>query len=350
VFAVQDEIAAAITTRLRGAMDTEAQRTRVRSGTTNLEAFELLLRGRALQVKRGRFMSQAMACFERAIVLDPNYAEALASLANSCRLLGVFSYVPPTDVMPRAKALAERALAIDPGLAEAWSTLAAIEEQYDGAFARSDASYDRALAIDPRHSQARAQRALWRAIRGVMPIETAVAEVRRAVQDDPLNSWVGGMHSYILGVAGRHEESIVEAERSIGLDPDSFFAHLEVMRSNAWAGNYDRAIAVAPALLLASGRHCWALGILAWTHGAAGHADHARACYDELEARSRHEFIAPSWLAIAAEAAGLTDEALRWAERGVADRDPLMHWCGLRYWDAIRAHPRFAEIVRGIID
>src|SRR6185436_10006905 len=126
VFAVQDEIATAIATRLRGALQTEATRGRVRSGTTNLEAFELLLRGRALQIKRGRFMSMAVACFEQAIALDPGYAEALASLANSYRLMGVFSYVRPSEVMPRAKELAERALAIDPGLAQAWSTLGAI--------------------------------------------------------------------------------------------------------------------------------------------------------------------------------------------------------------------------------
>jgi tetratricopeptide (TPR) repeat protein len=231
-------------------------------------------------------------------------------------------------------------------LAEAWSTLGAIEEQYERAYAKSDASYERALAIDPRHSQARAQRALWRVIRGVMPIEWGVAEIQRAVQDDPLNSWVGGMYSYVLGIGGRHEESIVEAERSVGLDDDSFFAHLEVMRSNAWAGRYDRAIAEAPALLGASGRHSWALGVLAWTHGQAGHVDKALACYEEMEARSRHEFVASSWLGIAAGSAGLSEAAIDWAERGVAERDPLMHWSGLRYWDSIRAHPRFAEVMR----
>ncbi len=349
VFAVQDEIASAITTRLRGAMQSEANRVRMRSGTTNIDAFELLLRGRAFQAKRGRFMSKAIACFEQAIALDPGYAEALASLANSYRLMGVFSYVRPDDVMPRAKALAERALAIDSGLAEAWSTLAAIEEQYDRAFAKSDASYERALSVDPRHSQARAQRALWRVIRGVRPMEWAIAEVERAVHDDPLNSWVGGMHSYVLGIAGRHQESIAEAERSIGLDPDSFFAHLEVMRSHAWAGHYDRAIAEAPALCGASGRHSWALGILSWTYGMAGHADRARACSDELEARSRHDYVAPSWLAVAAGSAGLIEEAIRRTEQAVIERDPLVLWARLPYWDSIRPHPRFAEIMRSIL-
>jgi tetratricopeptide (TPR) repeat protein len=205
------------------------------------------------------------------------------------------------------------------------------------------------LSADPRHSRARAQRALWRLIRGALPMDDAMAEVLRAVQDDPLNAWVGGMHSYILGIAGRHEESIAEAERSFALDADSFFAHWNVMRSHAWAGHYQRAIEEAPALFAVSGRHHWALGLLAWTYGRAGRTDRARAVYDELEARSRHEFVAPSWLAVAAASAGLAEEAIRWAERTVAERDPLVLWSrSLPFWESIRQHPRFREVMRDV--
>jgi serine/threonine protein kinase/tetratricopeptide (TPR) repeat protein len=348
VFAVQDEIAGAIATRLRGTIDAAADRG-VRGRTRNLEAYELLLRGRALQMKRGRFVPQAIVCFEQAIALDPRYAEAMASLADSYRLIGVFGSAPPSEVMPKALTLAERALAIDPSLADAWTTMAAVEEQYHRHFARSDELYERALALEPRHSQARAQRALWRACRGAMPVEDAVAEVRRAVQDDPLNAWVGGMHSQLLGLAGRHEESVAEADRSLTLDADSFYAHWNVMRSHAWAGRYDRAIQEAPTMFAISGRHTWALGLLAWTYGRAGRAEEARAVYDELEARSRHEFVSLGWLAMSAGSAGLLEESFRWAERAVAERDPLVLWArNLLFWNPVRAHPRFAEVMRGV--
>ena len=95
----------------------------------------------------------------------------------------------------------------------------------------------------------------------------------------------------------------------MGLDAESFFAHWNMMRGHAWAGNYDRAIEEAPALLGDSGRHPWALGLLAWTYGRAGRTDRARACYDELEARSRHEFVPPAWLSVAAGSAGLQEES-----------------------------------------
>ncbi len=348
VFAVQDEIANAIASRLRGTMGAESDRSRARSGTRDLEAYELLLRGRALQSKRGRFIPQAIACFERAVALDPGYAEALAWLADSYRLLGIFGVAPPNVEMPKARDLAERALRLDPGLAEAWVTLASIEEVYEHNYAKSDELYERALAAEPRNSRARAQRALWRAVRGALSEEEGLAEVRRSVEDDPLNAWVGGMCSQVLGVAGLHEESIAEAERSLELDPDSFYSHWNVMRAHAWAGHYERAIQEAPALFSASGRHQWALGLLGCTYGRSSHTELARACHDELEARSRHEFIAPSWLAVTAASCGLLEQAIQWTERAVAGRDPLILWArSFPFWERIREHPRFEEVMRG---
>ena len=349
VFAVQDEIASAITKRLRGTMHDEAERTRVRGGTRNLEAYELVLRGRALQIKRGRFVAQAVTCFEQAIALDSQYADALASLADSYRLMGVFGAAPFSEVMPKAKALAERALAIDDRMAEAWSTLGAIEEQYELNNEKSDAYYARALEIDPRHARARAQRALWRVVRGAMPTDEAVAEMHRAVQDDPFNAWVQGMHSFLCGIAGLHDESIAVAERAVSLDAESFFAQWNLLRAHAWAGHHDRAVQGAPALLNASARNSWTLGLLGWTYGQMGRADRARACYDELESRSRHEFVPPSWLAILAGSAGLMDDAMQWAARAVTEHDPIVLWGrSLPLWSTLRTDSRLAAIMRPV--
>ena len=294
-------------------------------------------------------MPQAVACFEKAIALDPHYAEAMAWLSDSYRLMGVFGVAPFAEVMPKAKRIAERALAMDPGLAEAWATLASVEEQYERNFARGDSLYERALTVDPRHSRARSQRALYGYARGACSSEVALAEMRRAVQDDPLNAWVGAMNSFVLGFAGQHQESIAEAERSMSLDPDSFLAHWNLMCGHAWAGEYDHAIGLAPTLMSVSGRHQWALGLLAWTYGKAGRKDATRAVYDELEARSRHEFISPFWLATAAGAAGVSDQSIHWVERAVVERDPLVIWGRVvLFWDAVRAHPRFEDVMRDV--
>jgi tetratricopeptide (TPR) repeat protein len=263
--------------------------------------------------------------------------------------MGTFGVVPCSQGMVKAKRLAEQAIALDPEQAEAWTTLACVEEQYEWNFASAEIRWQRALALDPRHARGRAQRALWGCVRGALPVAEAQAEARRAVEDDPLNSWVVGMHSYLLGIGGRHDESQLEAARAVSLDADSFFSQWNLMRGHAWLGDGDRAIALAPAILAESGRHQWVLGLLAWTYGKAGRVDEARAVRDELEGRSRHEFVSPFWLATAAASAGLPDEAIRPVEQAVADHDPLILWSRITpLWDTLRSDPRLEGVLRTV--
>jgi serine/threonine-protein kinase len=350
VFEVQDEIAGSIAGRLRGTLYDQAARGRARQGTRNLEAYELFLKGRSLQGKRGRFLPQATECFEQALVLDPNYAEAMAWLSDSYRLMGTFGVAPYSDAMPKAERLAERALEIDPTQAEAWVTLASIEEQFMRNFGRARELWERALAMDPRHSRGRAQRAFWGYCHGAFSAEESAAEMDRAVEEDPLNAWLGAMRSHLLGFLGRPQDSLVAANRAFELEPDSFFAHWNLLRAHAMAGQYDRAIAIGPAICGESGRNPWALGALAWTFGKVGQRDRAKALHDEMEARSRFEFMSPFWLATAAASAGLPDETIRYVERAVAERDPLLLWGrgGTAFWDAVKMHPRFDDVVREV--
>jgi len=349
VFEVQEEIAKAIVSRLRGALNEESAQVVARRGTKNLEAYELFLRGRALQNKRGRFLAEAIECFERAIALDPRYAEAMAWMSDSYRLMGTFGVAPFNKVGQKAREIAERALAIDPNLAEAWSTLACVAEQFDRDFEKGTRLYERVFELDPRHSRARAQSALWRVIRGTYSDEQAIAEFERAIQDDPLNAWVGAMYAHGLGYMGRHDESIALAERMAEIDREAFFSRWNVLRGHAWAGHHARAIELAGPLMRESGRDQWVLGTLGWTYGKAGMREQARAVHDELEGRSRHEFMGPFWLAATAASSGLEEASLGFVARCLAENDPLLVWGkSSPFWDTVRGYSRFEAITRGI--
>jgi hypothetical protein len=82
-----------------------------------------------------------------------------------------------------------------------------------------------------------------------------------------------------------------------------------------------------------------------------GQADRARAVYEELQARSRHDFVSRAWLFISAGSAGLEEQSNRWAERAVAERDPLvLQERNVQFWDIVRVHPRFNEIMHGVCE
>jgi tetratricopeptide (TPR) repeat protein len=351
VFELQEEIARAIAGKLRGtfaAVPAPAEGAS-RRGTKNLEAYELFLRGRTLQLKRGRFLAEAIACFEQAIALDPQYADPLAWMSDSMRLSGTFGIRPAHEAMPRARALAERAIALDPGQSEAWGTLAAVAEQYDFDYARADELWDRAFALDPQMARGRIQRQQWALCGGAVAGADAVIAARAALEEDPLNAWMGAMYSHVLALAGRHEESLVEAEKAFALDADSFFAHWNLLRAFAYADRPAVVLARMPRLFAESGRNLWSLGLLGYAHGQAGDAARARAVHDEVVARSRHEFAGASWLAVTALAAGMDDAAMTYAERAVAERDPVITWVEkARIWERLRGHPGYPALLRSI--
>jgi serine/threonine protein kinase len=345
VFQVQDEIATAIAMRLRGTLANDVDRGRARRGTTNLEAYDLFVKGRVLLFKRGRFISEAIRCFERALTVDPHYADALALLSDGYRAQALFGAAASDDMMPRAKAAAERALAIEPELAEAFATLADVAALYEGNVAHAEAMWKRALAANPRHVRTRCERALFMHCLGEWTAEESVDDVRRTVSDDPLNSWAAGMLSFLLSFAGRHADAIAEAERAVDIDPASFFAQFHLLRALCWAEEHTRAFEIAPVVLASSGRHQWPLGVLTRAYARVGRVDFARAIHDELEARSRMEFIAPFWLAASAWWAGLPDEALRHAESAMAGRDAVAVFMNvIPEWEEMRVDARFMKL------
>jgi len=71
IFEVQDDIARAIADRLKVTLKGGRQLS-VRAGTSNLEAYELYLKGRALLYRGGLDLRRGAKCFERAVSLDPH--------------------------------------------------------------------------------------------------------------------------------------------------------------------------------------------------------------------------------------------------------------------------------------
>jgi predicted Zn-dependent protease len=117
----------------------------------------------------------------------------------------------------------------------------------------------------------------------------------------------------------------------------------------SWKGEFDQALAKATELLALSGRNPWVLAIFGWSLCKAGKSQWARAVYDELSARARHEFVSPFWLAVAATSAGCQDEAMKLAERAVAERDSfVVVGRFMPFWEGVRADVRFTQITKGV--
>ncbi len=343
VFAIQDEIATAIASRLQVTLAGARRERLAHPGTSNVEAYESFLKGRVLQYRRGRAILDALPHFERAVEMDPQFAEAHAWIGDAYRLLGLYGVRPAAETLGRAKRAARRALELDPDLAEAHATLASLAVSFDRDHETAKGHWEAALRSDPRHVRALCERALWWLACVGGEAERAVAECDLAVENDPLNPWVAAMRCLTMSTAARHEDAIAEGHRAVELDPDSFLSHFVLAETLVWASRYEEAIPVARYALAISGRSPWGFGPLAVAYEGSGRRDLAEAIDDELRARARTESVQTFWLVATAGAAGRFADAAALAHRAIAEHDPLVRLGAiLPDWRSLRDRPEFA--------
>jgi serine/threonine-protein kinase len=347
VFAVQEEIAQAIATKLQVTLAKPPEDRAARPTTTQVDAYELCLKGRALMWQRGGAILQALACFERAIALDPDYAAAHAGLAEAIRVQSLYGFARSTDVMPRAKAALERALALEPNLADAMATLGAIAVTYDRDVAVGFDAFERALALNPMIAWARSYYA-WSGLSLISgDDERAIAEVDRAATDDPLNPIVGVHRALVLAVANRYQDAIAQAEKTVALDPQSFIAHWVLASTRRFGLDPEGALRAAHPALMMSGRHPMILGMLSGMYAAAGDQRRAESAHKELLNRADVEYVQWTWLALSALGIGAVDEAMPYAMRAIEERESIpCNWIRSPATPLLLNHPDYPELRR----
>ena len=143
-------------------------------------------------------------------------------------------------------AMLERAVGLDPTYAPAWATLGRryyLDSQYGGggeaAFQKSNAALDRALALDPNLTWARAQHVANLTERG--ELVKAYQQAKAFVESQPNSAHAHHVLAYVLRYAGLLDESTRECETAIALDPGEY-----VLRACSMAfselGNPQRAM------------------------------------------------------------------------------------------------------------
>jgi len=348
VFAMQDEIAGAIAAKLQLGLAGEPANPPPRSAPGNLEAYELLLKGRVLLGRRGRAIVEARACLERAVVIDPTLAEGHALLGDCYRLHAMYGITSSTDMMPLARAAAVRALELDPEQVEALATLANVTANYDWDLPASSLLTDRALARDPSHTRALAERALIVAVREVVPeeMERALLDLRTARGIDPLNSWLAAMHAFGLLFAGRPAEALVEAQRAVDLDAENFTARWVTVLVLAALARHDEALAAAEPALLMSGRNPRILAEVAAVHAARGDSAAAEAVYQEVRGRARTGYIGWAEQGAIAASAGRLEEARALVRQAIEAREVFLVFWKLPSWRPLKGDPEGLRILR----
>jgi serine/threonine protein kinase len=239
VFALQDEIAAAITDALQVTLSAPA--TPARRHTPNLQAYEHYLKALYdTQRRTPESMARAQRHFERAIALDPRFAVAHAEYGQLFGMFGGYGVMPPHAALPRMREEAIKALAIDPTLPEGYATLGTVAAWFDFDWPEAERNFRRALAGDAVPSMVHRNYALYCLLPTGRAIE-AVEHYTLGLNEDPLNMMARGERAVALRAASRYAEGNDELRQLLELDETFFFPYFMLGVNLAVDGMPDEA-------------------------------------------------------------------------------------------------------------
>jgi len=239
VFAIQDEIARAIGTELKVRVLGQEEGTATVSGTKNVAAHDLYLRGLALwRVRMEDELFAAIDAFERAIEADPDFAQAWGALAMTYAVLpGYSNRLTDDEAYLRGLDAAQRALALDPTLAEPYMAMGNIAAV--GRRETSVALLKRAIALRP--SSASAHQWLGTVLVELGNVDEGIASLERAAELDPRSLIVASNTADMLLIAGRETDAIAVCMATLEYAPDSILCIRGIGLSYLILGDLERA-------------------------------------------------------------------------------------------------------------
>jgi TolB-like protein len=351
VFAVQSEIAGAVATALAaqvgpadgGPVDPAAERA-ASGGTASVEAFDAFLRGQALYNLAADKESDlaALAQFDAAIALDPNYAAAHAARARSLiSFANVYGAAGQTAAMyDKAILAAELAVRLAPEFAVAHSTLAfaLFQGRLDARAAR--VPFERSNALGAGEATVQARWAQFCARTG-RHAEAAEA-MQRALLRDKLNPLIHRAAGSIEYAARRFNESLAPVRKALAMNPKMSQAHAALGDALVNLGSLEQAQAEYAAEPIADFR-LTGLAIAAHRRGQAGAS---RAAMDQLLAEGdrvlyQQAQVLAQWGDPDAAMAAL-QAAREHGDSGLiySRNDPFL--------DPLRGDPRMAKLLDGL--
>jgi DNA-binding winged helix-turn-helix (wHTH) protein/TolB-like protein/Tfp pilus assembly protein PilF len=308
---VQDDISRDMFENLRLKLNVEEKK--------QLEAYGLYLKGRNAWNKRtGDALQQAIDYFNQAIAIDPNYGEAYAGLADCYNMLVVYGRLEPKEGFPKAKEAATKALEIDENSAEAHTSMAFIRFRWDWDRTATEREFQEAIKLKPAYAPAHQWYSSY--LVAVERFDEAIAEAKRTEELEPL-SFVASSHlGWIYYLAGKNDKAIEQCRKILELDPSSFPARRYLGLAYEAKGMYPEAIAEFQTGVKLSGSPLMH-ALLGHAYAASGKSAEAKQVLADLQQLQGQRYVSPYTVAAIYSGLGDEEQAFKWLERAVEERD-----------------------------
>jgi Predicted integral membrane protein len=345
ILAVQSDVARRVVEALQVQLGVEEARALTKKPTENPEAHRLYLLGRYHFAKFTRAgWTNAIHYFEQALQLDPNFALAYCGLADTYGWAGG-QIMAGREAWAKEMELAQRALALDPNLAEAHLSMGTALYSVLGPYA-SEKELDRAVELNPNLALAYDQYGWTFSEMG--RFDDAIAAEKKALELDPLNTFLNTDLAFFLYWARRYEEATTQIRKTLELDPNNAFAHSILGWCLIGKGNKAEARAEFQKATSLDDLP-WYISSLGYACAAEGDRAKAEQILQHLEELSKQRYVSPANRAAVYLGLGEKEKALDWLEKAYEDRDPIFWWIdGDQLYDSVRNEPRFQALVQKI--
>jgi len=346
-FAMQDEITAAVASELRLVLSPKTVAGTRAGRTINAEAHDLFLRGQFEKNKLSpEGLARALGYFQRALALDPHYAQAHAGVAFVYDMQADV-YAPSHEYHSLALAAARRALESDDQLPEAHALVGyeMIAANWD--FPGGKAEMARGLALNPNSSDALFMAGIFAWVTGDEAQAVSIAD--RLLKIDPLSALAARLRAEALQWGGRNEEALRQHQIANSLDPTVILTEATDANALRDLGRYDESIQSFLNYEKTFNQPSWGLAV---TYGRMGRHEDALRAIHAVEARERKQWVDPDFIAIAYAANGDRDNAMRWLNKAWE----VKSWCLRAFLNVdspwlreLHSDPRYIELRKRVL-
>jgi len=350
IFAVESDIAKTVADTLQAKLTGSEKQMMAAQATSDTTAYELYHKGRSLWGKReGDNIPKAIEFYEQAIVRDPNYALAYAGLASAHILSPFYTGADRREANSKAKEAALKALRLDPNLAEAHAALGKVLFFSEIDLSEAAREYKRAIELKPNDADAHH----WfsnDSLAALGRFDEAIAEGKRSVELDPLSIVINADLGETFFYARRYDESVWQLRKTLEIDPTSFYTHYNLGIALQAKGDLPGAI-VEYEKAKQLGDNTTVSTFYAAAKAQAGDKEAARRMLSDLDKISQHREVVGYLRALLYLSLNNKDEALRWLEQGVAERDGSnICWINVDpLLNSLHGDPRFEALVQKVV-
>ena len=346
VVALQQQMARAIAAAIQGRLASLETAPAERRRAVDPRAYDSYLKGLAAGGRSSNDgFRNAVAYFEDAVAIQPDFALAHAALAQAQSQFLWGGPLSPRQTIPKAEAAARQALHLDDTLAQAHESLGSILHNFHWRWDEGDKEFARARELSANSSESH-RVATVPFIRNGRFAE-AIAEAEKARKLDPRSFGAYVELAVAYRAAGQYDRAIAEIRRALEIVPGQNRAHFHLGITYLFMGRLNDAIGELETATTANPGNQRLRAYQGYAYAAAGRPLDARRILNELESRARQQYVSSFGIALIYDALGEREPALAAIER--AHEDHAVEFAQMAQYPpfkTIASEPRFQQTMR----